>query len=489
MSKKTVFFRLKDLSAACIIRMLIRHAWMLVLSALTCAMAMSLALSYLHTPLYRAEMTWAVTARKSSAVVNTSVSVTSDVAEVLAELLETDVINNTVRDSSEKLAAFGGSFSASQVPESNFITVTCTDVTPKGAFLALRALSEHFPDIAKYVSQNTVLQVIREPSVSSRPINSLNGSAYTALAAVGGALAMAALLVLIMLRRETVQTLSGAKRSLDAPIIASLTHEKRQNAAHGIFHRARRTSMLITSPTVSSAYSEQINTVCSRLEHEHDASGARVFVVTGVGEDEGKSTVSANIATMLALKGRRVALVDADFRKPAMNNIFGDAYNSELPLNQMLRKPFSKENFLSCIVRHSDYGLYMCFSSEPDFRLPELLCSDVMRKFLRQLCVFDFVIVDTPPLGLFSDAETLADFADASLLVVRQDRTSACDINDAVDSLRQTRSKFLGCVLNDMIGTLPQRYGYSRRYGYGYGYGMAAASKGSSKTGGDTDGK
>lgn len=484
---KRRFTRLKDISPVCIVRMLWRHAWMIVLSALSCAMAMSLALSYLHTPLYRAEMTWAVTARKSSSVVNTSVSVTRDVAEVLAKLLETDVINNTVRDSSEKLAAFGGTFSASQVTESNFITVSCTDVTPKGAFLALRTLSEHFPDIAKYVSQNTVLQIIKEPSVSSHPINSLDARAYTVMAGMFGGLAMAAILVFIMLRRETVQTLSGAKHSLDAPIIVTLSHEKRSKFSRGVFRKSRRTSMLVTSPTVSGAYSEQINTLCSRLEHEHDENGARVFVVAGVGEDEGKSTVAANIATMLALKGKRVALVDADFRKPAMNTIFGGAYTSSLPLNQMLRQPFSKENFLSCIVRHSDYGLYMCFSNEPDFRLPELLGGDVTRKFLRQLCVFDFVIIDTPPLGLFSDAEMLADLSDASLLVVRQDRTSACDINDAVDTLRQTRSKFLGCVLNDMIGTLPQSYGYSRKYGYGYTYGTSHRSGNSSITGGDTD--
>lgn len=482
--KNKKLLKLKDISPACVTRMLVRHLWMIILSALCGAMAMSLAIGYLHKPLYRADMTWAVTARKSSSVSNTSVTVTSGIAEVLTELLETDVVNNSVRNSSEKLAAFGGTFSASQVSGSNFITVSCTDVTPKGAFLALRALSERFPDFAGYVSQNTVLEIVRNPSVSSRPINALSAKTYVLFAGFVGAVGMAAVLIFIMLRRETVQTVSGAKRMLDAPVITALSHEKSIKTPRDIFSR-RRENVLITSPTISGSYSEQINTLCSRLEHEHDEHASRVFAVTGVGENEGKSTVSANIAVMLALKGYRVALIDGDFRKPAMNTIFFGAYRSALPLNKMLKLPFSKENFLNCIVRHSEYGLYMCFSDEPDFELPNRLSSDVMRRFLHQMCVFDYVIIDTPPLGLFGDAEVFADFADASLLVVRQDRTPACDINDAADALKQTKSKFLGCVLNDMIGPLPD--GYGRRYGYGYSYGYGASRRASSRNsvGGD----
>lgn len=483
-SKRSI--NLKDISPACVVRMLAHHAWMLILSTLTAAMVMSLAIEYLHTPLYRADMTWAVTARKSSAVSNTSVSVTSDVAEVLAELLETDVVNNSVRNSAESLAAFGGSFSASQVSGSNFITVSCTDVTPKGAFLALRALSDRFPELASYVSQNTVLEIVRAPSVSQTPINSLSAKSYVILAGLCGCVGMAACLTLIMLRRESVLTVSGAKRMLDSPVIATLSHEKSIKTPKDIF--APRRSVLITSPTVSGSYSEQINTLCSRLEHEHDEHGLKSFVVAGVGENEGKSTVAANLATMLALKGRRVALVDGDFRKPSMNALFAGAYSSALPLNRMLKQPFSKESFLSCIVRHSEYGLYMCFSDEPDFELPNRLRSDTLRRFMHQLCVFDYVIIDTPPLGLFGDAEVFAELSDASLLVVRQEHTSACDINDATDALKQTSGKFLGCVLNDMIGALPDAY--SKRYGYGYSYTYGATRKKSGKAslkGGDTD--
>ena len=85
---------------------------------------------------------------------------------------------------------------------------------------------------------------------------------------------------------------------------------------------------------------------------------------------------------------------------------------------------------------------------------------------------FDYIVIDSPPLGYFSDSEIIADLSDASVLVVRQDTVPAPDINDAIDSLRACRAEFLGCVLNDMRHLLRNLSSYGYGYGkYGYGYG------------------
>lgn len=500
MNEKNKVFQIKDMSISCILRMLLHNWWMIVLSVLTVSMGVSLFLQYLYVPQYRASMTYAVTARKSSSVTNTNITVTGEVASVLTELLETDVINNSVRESSDKLASFSGTFSASQIEGSNFIIVSCTDTTPKEAFIALEALVDIFPDVAEYVSKNTVLQIIRNPIVSSSPVNYINNSSFKKIGGISGGLLMAALLIYVSLNRETVQTLSGAKHLVDANIIGVLGHQRKIRTLRD-FIRRKKNSVMITSPTIGSSYSEQINIICSKLEHEHTANGARIFVFTGVGENEGKSTVSANVATMLALKGKKTAIVDGDFRKPALNKIFNYVYKSALPLNKMLKLPFTKDNFLSCIVRHPDYGLYMCFSDSADSQIPERLKNDVIRRFLKQLTVFDFVIIDTPPMGFFTDAEMFAELADASVLIIKQDTTPAADINDAVDVLRESKSKFIGCVLNDVTSYRTTGlgygygYGYGKRYGYGYGYGQSRRSSAShssvdhSRKGGTNDGK
>ena len=138
------------------------------------------------------------------------------------------------------------------------------------------------------------------------------------------------------------------------------------------------------------------------------------------------------------------------------------------------------------MVPHEQLGLYMLFPINADGRSAELLSGDTMDTLIQQLRVFDYVIIDTPPMGMFPDAEILAEKVDASMLVVRQDYTAACDINDAVDTLRRCRSGFLGCILNDMLVLPHYQYGYGSRYGYGskYNYGGHRSGDGHSKTAG-----
>ena len=102
-----------------------------------------------------------------------------------------------------------------------------------------------------------------------------------------------------------------------------------------------------------------------------------------------------------------------------------------------------------------------------------------MLKSLRESS--NYLLIDSPPLEIFSDGEVLADFADYSILVVRQDCVPAPVINDAIDVLRTKNAVFMGFVFND-VKTLRKnsgygygygyggKYGYGKKYGYGYGY-------------------
>ena len=207
------------------------------------------------------------------------------------------------------------------------------------------------------------------------------------------------------------------------------------------------------------------------MEHESVHNGRKIFMVTGVGENEGKSTISGNIAAALTLMGKKVAVLDCDLRNPSLNRFYNKKYRSEVPLNKLLSQPLTGDNLLKCMVRHDQLGLYMLLSLTPDERCTELLTSSTMSQLLRQLRVFDFVILDTPPMGYFTDTEALLDNVDASM--VRQDRTPAADINDACDLLRSAKSHFMGVILNDMTISLTEgnRSGHGPSYGYGYGYG------------------
>lgn len=470
MQDQNKVFQFSQVSIVCLLRALLRNCWMIIATALVFGMATNFFLSWFYVPEYQATMTYSVNSRTTSYVSSGNLTSTREVAAVLSELVETELMHEGIRAADTRLADFEGTITAQQLSESNFIVVTATAPTPEEAFLALDALVDVFPTMADYIANRSVLNILQNPTVSSYPSNQVDTSRTVQTAAIVGAVLMIALLCYFSISCETIQTRTGARQLLDAPIIAAVNREWKNRTLKTILQNTNK-QVQVFSPTTSFSYNEQISAICSQLEHEANARGRKIFMITGVGESEGKSTIAGNVAAALALKGHNVALVDADLRKPAMNRFFNGVYSSDMPLNKLLAQPYSKENLLSCMMRNEQIGLYMLFATSYDSRSAELVSSETMTTMLTQLRVFDFVIVDTPPMGMFPDAEILADKVDASMLVVRQDYTAACDVNDAIDCLRSYRSSFLGVILNDMLETFRDRYGYGGKYGNRYGYG------------------
>jgi len=463
-----------NLSTYCLLKNLLRNLWMIVAAAMIFSMSASLYLNWIYVPRYQATMTYAVSARRTSYTTSNNITATREVSSVLTQMLESNMVYQNIRNHSEALSDFSGTIHASQVGESNMIVVTSEADSPELAFASIQAIEDLFPTIVGYVSSGAVVQVIRNPSISATPINPVNTGRATFIMGALGAAAMIALLCLYSINRETIQTRTGARNLLDAKVIATISRVHKSWFSPQLFLQIRK-PLQVFSPTTSFTYTEQINTICAQMENEATLSGHKVFMVTGVGENEGKSTVSGNIAAALAMMGKKVAIVDCDLRNPSLNRFFDRKYRSELPLNKLLSQSINRDNLLKCMVRHEQLGLYMLFATQPDPRCTELLTGRTMQQLLRQLRVFDFVILDTPPMGYFTDTEALVDSVDASMLIVRQDRTPAADINDACDLLRNSRSHFMGVILNDMTSSLTEGhsygYGYGRKYGYGYGYG------------------
>lgn len=491
MDENSRSFQFSHVSPMCLLRALFRNCWMIVATALVFAMTTSFVLNWFYVPEYQATMTYSVNSRTTSYISSGNLTSTREVAAVLTELVETDLMHEGISAADPRLTGFSGTITAEQVGESNFIVVTATASSPEEAFLALDALIDVFPTMADYIANRSVLNVLQNPTVSSTPSNQVDSTQVSQIAGLIGAILMCAILCFFSVRGETIQTRTGARQLLDAPILAAVSREWKNRTLKSIIKNTNK-QVQVFAPTTSFSYNEQISSICSQLEHEANVRGRKIFMFTGVGESEGKSTIAGNVAAALALKGHNVALVDADLRKPAMNRFFDGVYSSEIPLNKMLGHPYSKENLLSCMMRNEQLGLYMLFATGYDSRSAELVSSETMTAVLEQLRVFDYVIVDTPPMGMFPDAEILADKVDASLLVVRQDYTAACDVNDAIDCLRRYKSAFLGVILNDMLETFRDRYGYGSKYGskyggkYGYGQDGGQTKKGEGDV---TDGK
>lgn len=468
----TKIFRIGHISPICLGRYLLHNLWMIVATAMIFHMATSLMLTWFYVPKYQATMTYSINSRTTGFASAGNLTSTREVASVMTELLGTDVMKEGIRNHDPRLANFSGTITATQVIDTNFIVVTATSDTPESAFLSLKALTVVFPELASFISNRNVLNIMRAPSVSSTPSNQVNVESSARTAAILGGIFIVALLCYMNIRSETIQTRTGARRLLDGPILASVSHEKKNHTARSLLRRTNR-QVKVFSPTTSFPYVEQINTICTQLEHESAARQRKVFLFTGVGENEGKSTISSNVASALALKGHKVILLDCDLRNPSIHRFFGGNFSAITPLSKLLALPFSADDVEQSIVRHEQTGLHLLTSTHPDLRCTELLSGPTMGPVMEHMRSFDYVIIDSPPMGMFTDAEILADFSDATVLVVRQDYTAACDINDAIDSLNSCKASFLGCVLNDMRISLRSQYGYGSNYGKGSRYAYA----------------
>lgn len=183
---------------------------------------------------------------------------------------------------------------------------------------------------------------------------------------------------------------------------------------------------------------------------------------------EGKSTVAANLAVVLAESGLRVVLISADLRKPTLSSFFG-VDETEKGLTSLLIGEASLVECLHRVPLASGRNLYLMPAGPLPQNPAEVLGSHGMRELLETIerAGADFILVDSPPVLPVADALSLSQFTDGVMVLTVAGRTPKGHLNETVDRLRQVNAELIGVVLNGV----PTRGRYTRYYGgYGYGY-------------------
>jgi capsular exopolysaccharide synthesis family protein len=195
----------------------------------------------------------------------------------------------------------------------------------------------------------------------------------------------------------------------------------------------------------------------------------RNLLVTSSLPGEGKTSTATNLAVVMAQSGRRVILVDADFRRPNVHKMFGKARNVGLG-NLIMGDPADAE-----LIQDTPVPNLRIVCSGPNPPNPsELLGSPAMVRVMAELnAVADVVVYDTPPLGAVTDATVLAGRCDGVILVVERGKTSVPAILRSKETLEAIRAPILGVVLNKVRGGEARTYYY---YYYQY-QGMTANGK------------
>jgi protein-tyrosine kinase len=223
---------------------------------------------------------------------------------------------------------------------------------------------------------------------------------------------------------------------------------------------ARVEPHLVAVSQPRSGYCEQFRSLRTRLLHAGERQQMRTFVVTSAGVGEGKTLTALNLSWLLAqTDGVRALVIDSDLRQPCATDYLG--IDATVGLSEVLGGEIGLEE---AIVRLDPAGLYLLPGGRARDDVAELLSGPTFARLIADCRrMFDYIIIDAPPMGIFTDANVLISRADAAILVVRAGKTRYALVDKLLEQLPKDR--LLGVVLNRADEKVDSTaYYYQQRY-------------------------
>lgn len=303
---------------------------------------------------------------------------------------------------------------------------------------------ESYVEVSYNVIQNAEIDLLARPEIPVEPDNPLNEGSASLKGAVLGIILMIAAVIFISFGKDTVKREEDIEEKLDAKSMGMIPFEKKEKNVKEYFVKEKR-ALLVNSPLVSFGFVQAYRKLAMKIDYHMSEKNEKILVVTSVAENEGKTTVVANLALSLAEQSKKVLLIDGDLRRPAQHLVFGVNTAEEEEFGEFL-----KNGRMDGLLKQSGIpNLYFAFGKTSYASSTELLHSKYLPDFLKECTKYmDYVIIDSAPAGLIGDAEILAACSDEVLLVTKQNDILAEDINDVLDGFREHGSSVIGVVLN-----------------------------------------
>lgn len=425
---------------------------------------------------YESTSTFIVSSKGSNNSVYSDLSTTTEMATKFSEILNSSILQKKVAKEMN-MDYFPGTASAEVVNETNLLVLKVQADSPEMAFSLNKVIMNNYSVVTNQLIGTVVLDVLQNPTVPSGPVNEFQPAALMKKTFVMTIVALCGLIAIISFLKDTVRKPKEVSKKLDGTLLQTLYHERLYKSWKARIHR-KKSSVLLTNPGTSFQYVEDMKKLARKVSSKMKDKQAKTLLVASVEENEGKSTVAANLALALAEESEKVLLIDADLRKPSQYKIFGLAPEEVQEFGEVLNGNEKSDHLVHALAK-SELLLVTGTMIYPNST--EMIASDMFYKivdFFKER--LDYVIIDTPPMSQAADAEELVDYADASILVVRQHTALVKDINEAISILNSGEGTMLGCVYNDVFHGIAQTarnygyryaYGSGSSYGYGYGYG------------------
>jgi capsular exopolysaccharide synthesis family protein len=383
------------------------------------------------------------------------INVNIRLAETYSEIIKSRRVASRVIDEMNLDISYEGLRNITEVSlvrDTEFINIKVQNPNPEQARDIANKLAEVFQEEVVEIMNVDNVKILDKAVTPTSPIKP-NKMMNIAIAGVLGLMLSVGLVFLIEFLDKTIKTPEDIERYLNLSIIGAIPHNEKAEKRKVVTFEDPK------SPVAEAYRSLRTNLKFASLDKE-----IKSIVVTSTIAGEGKSLTTSNLATAIAQTGNKVLLVDTDFRKPSIHKI--------------ARKP-NADGLADVLINKSDYrssvkqsrtkNLDLMFSGLIPPNPSELLGSKSMLEFIEKVKEeYDYVIFDTPPVALVTDAAILANEVDGVILVTSFGMVDYQIAKRAVELLKNANANILGSVLNK-IPMGRGGYSYYKYYSSYYG--------------------
>lgn len=429
-----------------VIKDILKNIWVVLLSLLIGLMGVYILSRLVYPPVYVSQATLVDYAESDSNSTYTMLPYSMEMASIYSDVFT----QQTMKDYAAKNIGedhFDGTISTDILGKTNIFTVSVAAKTPDRAYTLLNSVLEVYPEISDTIFNNGNIVVLSKPHVPETSQSGLSGMKKIVIAL--GPMAIVLLLIALMsMFRDTVKNEDDFYDKIDVKLLGTVTHERPYKSVRAWLKKDRKTPM-VNSVFTGFRFADDFQRMCTKLDYLRRHNNAKTFLISSVSEKEGKSTVAVNLSLSLAQRGYKVLLLDMNFLHPMEQTFFGVQQENSADLGDLLSGKIRPEEFK--LTRFKKSNLYLGLNKIPHPDFPQWINGEYTDTMLAAFeNIFDFIIMDTPPVSEATDVTGLMKLADRAILVVRTDWSYSYDINDWILKIGKFDIPFAGCVLNDV---------------------------------------
>lgn len=368
--------------------------------------------------------------------IDDSIEITSIVKNVLESSELKDAIAKQLGYSS-----FKGSISVTQLENTNLLRITVKSNSPYTSFMEVREILSHYKEYAGILSGGSKFVILEYPKILEESVQPKADMKKVILAALVVFVGTCFALVLLSLRRITIHKGREIKSMLGIRHLGDVRCGKKEE-------------LLINDPSAGITYKESIRRIAARIDEDMCRNNRKVLLITSTEDGESKTAVAVNTAIALSQFGKKVILADMDFSNPTAHRILKLQDDGTESLDELLTRrghdgtegaDIDADKIL-CRVSGTDLSVVRCreVCYQAVDRYKDTIGSLI--NALRERA--DIVIVNAAPVGMFSDAEELAEKADTSAIVIGCGKAQVRQIRESINALGGN-DRVLGGILTD----------------------------------------